>query len=203
MARLSNEEIVELARMARAGDAKSRDILVDSHMGLGVQMASRVRRRLNFVREVLMDGDDFVQEAWAGLIRAVDSFDPDRNDDPRGYYSVAMYGSIIDAVRRIYGDNKRQRTSTAFDDVPSLRGGLEGVERRDYIDWMESHLPDSQRAVIRLRYRDGHPPDVVAQRLKISRATVYASGSRAIDRMGNIARSTPDSAAALADLAGW
>lgn len=67
---LSADEEVEYSRMARAGDAEGRRVMVISNLRLVVKIARRyVNRGLGFL--------DLVQEGNLGLLRAVEKYDPE------------------------------------------------------------------------------------------------------------------------------
>jgi RNA polymerase primary sigma factor len=68
---LSPPEQLRLARGVAAGDERARTALIESHLRLVVATAARRREHeLPFL--------DVIQEGALGLIRAVDSFDPDQ-----------------------------------------------------------------------------------------------------------------------------
>jgi RNA polymerase sigma factor (sigma-70 family) len=68
---LSAKEEVELGRLVCAGDADARERMIRSNLRLVADIAKRYRGRG-------LDLEDLVAEGQAGLIRAVEKFDPER-----------------------------------------------------------------------------------------------------------------------------
>jgi RNA polymerase primary sigma factor len=76
---LSPPELLRLARAVAAGDERARTTLIESHLRLVVATAARRRGcELRFL--------DLIQAGAVGLIRAVDSFDPEQGT-PFGPYA--------------------------------------------------------------------------------------------------------------------
>lgn len=71
---LTAAEVVDLARAARAGDAKARERLILGNIPLVIALATP---SASLGRARGLDLDDLLQEGLAGLIRAVDKFDPE------------------------------------------------------------------------------------------------------------------------------
>ena len=69
--RLSPEETARLCRLAQGGDVEARNRVVMANYGLCHRFASRAARRGAPL-------DDLLQEAVLGLIRAIQTYDPDR-----------------------------------------------------------------------------------------------------------------------------
>lgn len=68
---LSAEQEIELGREIRAGNKAAREKLITHNLRLAMSMARRWKRRG-------MDFEDLLQEAYHGLILAVDRWDPER-----------------------------------------------------------------------------------------------------------------------------
>ncbi len=67
----TREDDARLARLAQAGDMEARDALVLGHWGFVVMVAKRYRRSA-------IPLEDLVNEGVAGMLRALETFDPDR-----------------------------------------------------------------------------------------------------------------------------
>ncbi|MGE5505397.1 MAG: sigma-70 family RNA polymerase sigma factor [Actinomycetota bacterium] len=68
---LDAEEEIRLARAAREGDAKARDVLVRAHLRLVAKTAMQFRGYGLSVQDLVAEGN-------LGLVRALDTFDPER-----------------------------------------------------------------------------------------------------------------------------
>jgi RNA polymerase primary sigma factor len=67
---LSYEEEVRLSRLAKKGDLNARKKLIESNYRLVISIAKKYHRKNH-------DFEDLVQESTAGLLKAVDKFDPE------------------------------------------------------------------------------------------------------------------------------
>lgn len=68
---LTAEEEVKYGRLARQGDVKARDVMIESNLRLVVKMAKRyMNRGLSFM--------DLIEEGNLGLMHAVEKFDPEK-----------------------------------------------------------------------------------------------------------------------------
>lgn len=70
---LSHEEEIELSRRAHRGDKKARAELVERNLRLVISVAKKYRGA-----SPILAFEDLIQEGNAGLLTAVDKFDPDR-----------------------------------------------------------------------------------------------------------------------------
>jgi len=93
---VSDEEAVLWARI-RGGSAEAREAMFDRHTVFARQIAARqYRDRTRGDLELT----ELRQLAYAGLLEAIDRFDPERGVPFRGYASRRITGSVIDGIAR-------------------------------------------------------------------------------------------------------
>ena len=68
---LSHEEMDRLLRLARAGDRKAREQLIEGNLRLVLSVIQRFEKRGE-------SPDDLFQVGCIGLIKAISNFDPDK-----------------------------------------------------------------------------------------------------------------------------
>ncbi|MGI6025798.1 MAG: sigma-70 family RNA polymerase sigma factor [Candidatus Scatomorpha sp.] len=94
---LSNEE---LCVSARRGDASARNELVENNMGFIRKTAHELwssQRELNAA--LLLDREDLEQEGAFGLLRCVDTFDPESGGKFLSYAAPAVRNTMLDSIR--------------------------------------------------------------------------------------------------------
>lgn len=94
---LSNEE---LCVSARRGDASARNELVENNMGFIRKTAHELwssQRELNAA--LLLDREDLEQEGALGLLRCVDTFDPESGVKFLSYAAPAVRNAMLDSIR--------------------------------------------------------------------------------------------------------
>ena len=103
---LSHEEMDRLLRLARAGDRKAREQLIEGNLRLVLSVIQRFDKRGE-------SPDDLFQVGCIGLIKAISNFDPDKQVR-FSTYGVPM---IAGEVRRYLRDNSAIRVSRSIRDV--------------------------------------------------------------------------------------
>ena len=93
----SNEE---LCASARLGDAEARNELVGNNLGFIRKTANELwnsQRELNTA--LLLDREDLEQEGALGLLRCVDTFDPESGGKFLSYAAPAVRNAMLDSIR--------------------------------------------------------------------------------------------------------
>lgn len=94
---LSNEELCVSARL---GDAGARNELVENNLGFIRKTANELwnsQRELNTA--LLLDREDLEQEGALGLLRCVDTFDPESGVKFLSYAAPAVRNAMLDSIR--------------------------------------------------------------------------------------------------------
>ena len=103
---LSQEEMDRLLRLAKAGDRKAREQLIEGNLRLVLSVIQRFEKRGE-------SPDDLFQVGCIGLIKAISNFDPDKQVR-FSTYGVPM---IAGEVRRYLRDNSAIRVSRSIRDL--------------------------------------------------------------------------------------
>ena len=103
---LSQEEMDTLLHLAKAGDRKAKEKLIEGNLRLGLSVIQRFEKRGE-------SPDDLFQVGCIGLIKAIANFDPTKNVR-FSTYGVPM---IAGEVRRYLRDNSVIRVSRSIRDV--------------------------------------------------------------------------------------
>jgi RNA polymerase sigma factor (sigma-70 family) len=89
--RLSKEEELSLARLVRSGNRKARKDFIEANLRLVISRVDKIDRSgLSF--------SDLVQEGNIGLIKAVDSFDPDLGNKFSTFAAPCIDREVIQAI---------------------------------------------------------------------------------------------------------
>ena len=83
----------QLVLMAREGSETAEEILIEKYKGL-----VRARAKAYFIAGA--EAEDVVQEGMIGLMKAIRSFDPDREAGFRTYAGTCISNQIIKAIRK-------------------------------------------------------------------------------------------------------
>ena len=103
---LSQEEMDRLLRLAKAGDRKAREQLIEGNLRLVLSVIQRFEKRGE-------SPDDLFQVGCIGLMKAISNFDPDKQVR-FSTYGVPM---IAGEVRRYLRDNSAIRVSRSIRDL--------------------------------------------------------------------------------------
>ena len=103
---LKSEEMAELLRRSREGDAQARETLIQGNLRLVLSVIQRFASRGE-------NADDLFQVGCIGLIKAIDNFDISQNVR-FSTYGVPM---IIGEIRRYLRDNSAIRVSRSMRDT--------------------------------------------------------------------------------------
>lgn len=140
--RLSNEEMTELLRQAKAGSTTAREKLIYGNLRL---VLSVVQKFLNRGENV----DDLFQVGCIGLMKAIDNFDIDQ---PVRFstYGVPM---IVGEIRRYLRDNSAIRVSrsmrdTAYKVLQAREKLMEGSQREPTVEQIAKYLDIPREDVV-------------------------------------------------------
>lgn len=194
---LSAKEEKEHLKKMKAGDEESRNILIEKNLRLVAHICKKYE-------QCAIDKDDLISIGTIGLIKAIDSFSPDRNVRLATYAARCIENEILMAIRA--GKNLGQEMSL-YEPLGQDKEGNEvslldilesdGVNIADKVDlkenvrflydMMERVLSERERKVIAMRYGlDGEkeqPQRVIAARLGISRSYVSRIQKTAVAKL--------------------
>ena len=106
----------QLAAMAREGSETAEEILIDKYKGL-----VKLKAKAYFIAGG--DLEDVVQEGLIGLMKAVRSFDPEREASFKTYASTCISNQIIKAIR-----NADRGKNHPLNDAVSLNDTVESTD---------------------------------------------------------------------------
>jgi RNA polymerase primary sigma factor len=138
--RLPREEEHELALRARAGDARARHRLVLHNLGLVLAVVRGFR--LGSVRI-----DDIIQEGNLGLLRALETFDPDAGTRFATYavwWIRAYVGKYLNEARSIV----RPRGGSAATADLSLDAPIHDEDETTFLDRFQDERPGPEHALL-------------------------------------------------------
>jgi RNA polymerase sigma-70 factor (sigma-E family) len=123
-------------------------------------------------------GEDLFQQALERVLRHSHRVD----GDPEGYLRRTMYNLATDRWRRL----RRQPETLGPPPTSAVADHSDTVDLRDALIRALGALPARQRAVLVLRYWEGHSEAEVADLLACSVGTVKSSASRGLRRVREI-----------------
>ena len=199
---LSPEEEQKMIQALKAGDRSARDCLIEHNLRLVVYIA----RRFDNTGVGL---EDLISIGTIGLIKAVNTIDPNKKIKLATYASRCIENEILMHLRRI----ARQRHEVSFDeplnvdwdgnelllsDVLGTEGDLvfqsiESRVEREMLYHAISHLGGREQHIMRMRFGlDGKPERTqkeVADSLGISQSYISRLEKRVIIKLRNALRS--------------
>ncbi len=193
---LSKEDEAKYLRLAKAGDAEARDILIRHNM----RLVAHIAKKYSGAAET----DDMISVGTIGLIKAIGSFEEGRGTRLATYTARCIENEILMLIR---SGKKHKGTMSLNDPVGTDKDGNEltimdllfekeekvfaGVEkklmREKFLAAVEGLLTEREAEIIRLRYAlSGETPLAqreVAKKLKISRSYVSRIEKRALEKL--------------------
>jgi len=123
--------------------------------------------------------DDLVQETW----RAALERPPRHAENLRGWLAAVVRNVARQLGRSDARRATREERASSDSDEPSLDElAARATLQRDVVDHVLALEPEL-RAVVLLRYFDGHPPREIARRTGVPVKSVHSRISRALDRL--------------------
>ncbi|MBS6883275.1 MAG: RNA polymerase sporulation sigma factor SigK [Clostridiaceae bacterium] len=190
------EESRLLRRMQEEGDEKARALLIEHNLRLVVHIVKKYYA-------ASAEQDDLISIGTIGLIKAVNTFKPDKNIKLATYASKCIQNELLMHFRQKRKSAGELSLSDALDtdgdgnalalqDVICCEDdGLSAVDDHDRYDAMHQALAHSlsprEREIIRLRYGLGLPAPLpqreIAKQLGISRSYVSRIEKRALEKL--------------------
>ncbi len=195
---LTKEEEKECLEKMKQGDMRARDILINHNL----RLVAHIVKKFNNT----MEADDLISVGTIGLIKAVDSFDPNKGALLSTYASSCIQNEILMLLR----SNKKHKDTVSLsavckgkegDEETTLEGVVGVVLDDEIIDTVENNfmmdkvykamencLSDVERAVIKYRFGlDNQKP--LAQRevaaiLGLSRSYISRIETTALKKLG-------------------
>jgi RNA polymerase sigma factor (sigma-70 family) len=171
-------------------DLEERNRLVEENMGL----VRSVARRFAFTGR---EFEDLVQEGTLGLIRAANSYDPERGFAFSSHAWASIRNAIIGNYRRGEGRTLslddpigEENGVTLLDLIPDNCPSPEETTIRSSLwDSIVPELSPTEATILRMKCGlDGneYTPDEIAGRVNLSRQGMYNVYNRALKRLSNI-----------------
>jgi RNA polymerase sigma factor (sigma-70 family) len=135
-----------------------RDQAIEEHVGLARSIARHVYYALGIDKTGAIERDDLEAEALVALIRAVDTFDPDRGTKMRTHVHNRVWGHVRHTLRRCDPKGRHNRAMVNRGDEWAERAMLE-LGREPTLDEIEHAVPGYRAAKARIRQRMSVPLD--------------------------------------------
>lgn len=183
----------------RQGDKEARDILIQRNMRL---VAHICKKYLTENREM----EDLISIGTIGLIKAIDTFDPNRNSKLGTYAARCIENEVLMFYRStkkyakdvsIYDPIGTDKEGNMISLVDVVESGEKSVseqvqttqEIRLMYDAMQAALSEKEKGVIEMRYGLGDREELtqreIAEKLHISRSYVSRIEKAALQKMRN------------------
>lgn len=196
---LTPEEEKRYISACAAGDLGARSILIESNLRLVAHIS---RKYLSAVR----DAEELISVGTIGLIKAVDTYRPDKGCRLCAYASRCIENELLMLLRQ---EKKKSREVSMYEPIGTDKEGNEivimdvigscGMSALDGLilserlralpDCMNQVLSERENLIIRLRYGIGGLPPLtqkeVARRLHISRSYVSRIEKKALHLLRN------------------
>lgn len=194
---LSKAEEEELLKKVRAGDKSAKDRLIESNLRLVAYVAKKYTKEKK-------EMDDLISIGTIGLIKAVNSFNPEKNIRLATYAVRCIENEILMVIRAekklvnevsleepIGKDSEGNEISLidvlANDEESVFLEALKGIHQKKLYHAIKKCLTDREKEIIVLRYglSDGNamPQREVAKRFGISRSYVSRIEKRALEKL--------------------
>lgn len=198
---LSKEEESQCVIALRDADAEVRKEAKRLLIERNLRLVAHIARKYMSSED---DLDDLISIGCIGLIKAVDSFDPEKNSRLASYAARCIDNELLMMLR---GKKKTSREVSLFEPIGTDREGneinlldvmvqeqtdvVEEMERRRLLgglrQMLEERLEPREQEVITLRYglTDGHEmiQKEIGERLSISRSYVSRIEKRALGKL--------------------
>lgn len=193
---LSPEKESEYLDKFRSGDIEARDILIKHNLRLVVYIA---KKYTNYP-----DKDELISVGTVGLIKAINTYKPNKNTALATYASRCIENEILMAMR---GYKKRRNNVSLYENVGADKDGNDitlidmlavdeemvygeletGFVKESLLTLISKYLEPREKELIRMRYGlDGNAPltqQETAKRLGISRSYVSRLEKNALKKL--------------------
>lgn len=193
---LKPEEEKEMLRRRQRGDEEARNILIEHNLRLVAHVCKKYEQSG-------LDKEDLISIGTIGLIKAIDSFSPDRNVRLATYAARCIDNEVLMVMRS--GKNLRQEISlyeplgqdkegnevSLIDILCTQQNSLvEDLEKKHEVEELSRKmqgLDEREQTVLRLRYGlnggKKYTQKLVAQKLNISRSYVSRIEKKALKKL--------------------
>ncbi len=194
---LSAEEEKVMLERFHSGDAEAKNILIEKNMRLVAHMTKKYAAPER-------DMDDLISVGTIGLIKAINSFKPDRSIRLATYAAKCIDNELLMMLR---SEKRKMREVSIYDPIGTDKEGNEisiietvGETKEDVVedyifsqrirclnDYMDSVLTEREKMIIVNRYGIGggreHTQNEIASKLGISRSYVSRIEKKALGKL--------------------
>jgi RNA polymerase sigma factor (sigma-70 family) len=177
-----------LWHQSQKGDRDAQAILASNHVGLVYHVSSQMCRRIK--RRPRVEITELISPGTLGLIRAVETFDPDRGTAFSTHAVPRIRGAILDDLRRkgvlslshLRNDRIFARQSGRYTE-PTALTAIEKAETAALIASALSCLPVKQRQVLYACFWEGKRGREIAREMGCAESNVSALRRRGLERL--------------------